>query len=104
MLNTLEKLKNLEIYLTANNANLDLVLDRTITKLLLREQSRIQHIVVRLRQEIEQFEHLYQMSSQEFYTKYNQGNMGDAMDFIEWAATIEMLANTERHIALLDVA
>ena len=28
--------------------------------------------------------------------------MGDEMDFVEWAATVEMLANVKKRIALLE--
>jgi len=55
-----------------------------------------------LQQQISQFEQNYNLLSQEFYSRYNKGEMGDEMDFIEWASTIEMLINVEKRMALLD--
>jgi len=102
MISTLEKLKCLEAYLAANSSIVDSVLDKSITKLLAREQMRMQNLIQRLQQQISQFEKNYHLVSQEFYTRYNQGKMGDKMDFVEWASTIEMLANAKKRIALLD--
>ncbi len=99
--NTLEKIKSLEAYLATDNIFVDSVLDKSITKLVMREQMRMQHLKQRLQQQISQFEQNYNLLSQEFYSRYNQGEMGDEMDFIEWASTIEMLINVEKRMALL---
>jgi len=103
MLNTLEKLKRLEAYVAADSVIADSVLDKTLTKFLAREQMRMQQLTQRLQRELKQFEQTYHLLSQEFYTRYNQGKMGDEMDFIEWAATLEMLTNAEKRMALLDI-
>ena len=50
-------------------------------------------MIVQLQQELQQFEASYKLLSEEFYARYCQGDMGDEMDFIEWAATIEMFAD-----------
>ncbi len=71
-------------------------------KLLLREQMRMQHLTQRLRLELQQFEAAHNICSEEFYARYSRGEMGDAMDFIEWAATVEMLADAERRMMLLN--
>lgn len=34
--------------------------------------------------------------------RYEKGEMGDEMDFVEWSATIEMLANVDKKLALLE--
>ena len=31
------------------------------------------------------YEQRYQMSSADFYARYQKGDMGDAADFVEWA-------------------
>ena len=33
---------------------------------------------------------------------YCRGDMGDEMDFMEWAATVEMLADAEKRLSLLN--
>jgi len=46
------------------------------------------------------FEQIYSLPSDEFYTRYELGKNGDEMDFVEWAATVEMLANVEKSLRL----
>jgi len=104
MSSTLKKLKCLEAYIATGSKVADLVLDKALTKLLAREQTRMEHLIQRLKQELKQFEQTYHLLSQEFYARYNRGEMGDEMDFIEWAATLEMLANAEKRMTLLDAA
>jgi len=41
------------------------------------------------------------LKSADFYTRYEKSEMGDSMDFIEWSATVEMLANAEKQMTLL---
>ena len=38
----------------------------------------------------------YRMSSQEFYDRFDQGEMGDDMDFIRWAGEFETLKQLKR--------
>jgi hypothetical protein len=49
------------------------------------------------------FEETYGLKSADFYTRYEKGEMGDKMDFVEWSATVEMLANVEKRLALLEI-
>ena len=101
---TLEKLRCLEAYLAADSTMADAVLDSSLTKLLAREQLRMQRLTQRLRQDLRQFETAHRLLSEEFYARYSQGELGDEMDFIEWAATVEMLADAEKRLALLSTA
>ncbi len=41
-------------------------------------------------------------NSSDFYTRHKKGEMGDDMDFIEWAATVKMVENAEKRLALLN--
>ena len=99
MITTLEKVKRLEVYLSINNA--DSVLDKSISKLLVREQMRMKQLISRLQQQLAQFEQQYHLSSQDFYLRYSLGEMSDDMDFIEWASTVEMMNNLKKRAALL---
>jgi len=49
------------------------------------------------------FEQSYSLTSSEFYTRYDKGEMGDEIDFVEWAATVEMLTNVEKQLTLLQI-
>ncbi|MCP4403940.1 MAG: hypothetical protein GY801_42370 [bacterium] len=102
MLNTLEKVKRLEQYLGIDDSQNDPVIDRTITKLLLRESGRMGALCTRLSEQIQGFEKQYDLSSLEFHDRYVRGDMGDDMDFIEWASTLDMLANAKKRLTILE--
>jgi hypothetical protein len=101
MTTTLEKVKRLEQYVAIDSSAVDRVLDMTIDKLLSRETTRMQESKARLKSQLADFEEQYGLTSDEFYTRYERGEMGDAMDFVEWSATVDMLINVEKRLALL---
>ena len=102
MSTVLSKVKRLEEYMASTNASsLDNVLELTIDKLLDRETSRLISQKARLEQQLADFELRYSLSSEEFYERFEQGELGDAMDFVEWSATYEMAANLQRRLSIL---
>lgn len=103
MVTTLEKVRRLEQYLAVDNSTVDPVMDTSINKLLIRERVRILELKERLLNQCNQFEEAYSLASTEFFTAYEAGEMGDELDFVEWAATIEMLANINKRLDLLEV-
>ncbi|MGB0386286.1 MAG: hypothetical protein ACPGWR_15865 [Ardenticatenaceae bacterium] len=98
---TLEKVRRLEQYIAVDQSAIHPVLEMTIDKLLTRETKRLLDLKTRLMKLLQEFEERYGWKSDFFYTRYEDGQIGDEMDFIEWSATIEMLANSERRLALL---
>ena len=102
MITTLEKVKKLEKYLAINDSAIDPVVETTINKLLVREYDRMVELKARLASELSLFEKRYALPSDNFYQRYEAGELGDDVDFIEWAATIEMLTNVERRLELLE--
>jgi hypothetical protein len=44
-----------------------------------------------LEHKLKKFENQYQMSSQNFYQKFQNGELGDSTDFFEWNTYYEML-------------
>ncbi len=103
MMTTLEKVKRLEQYLVVDSSMVDPVLDMSINKLLVREQARIQALKTRLLNQLMAFEQAYSLTATEFYTRYEKGEMGDEMDWVEWAATVEMLTHVENRLKLLQI-
>jgi len=104
MMSMLEKVRVLEEYLGADTVTVDPVLDMTLDKILTRERARTIESRLRLAGHLAQFERDYTMNSADFQRSFESGELGDAMDFVEWAATIEMLANVDRRLALLETA
>ena len=101
MVTTLEKVRRLEKYIAFDSSAVDHVLDMTVEKLLAREIERMRELKARLTDQLAEFEERYALESADFYTRYEDGEMGDAMDFVEWSATVEMLKNAERRLTLL---
>ncbi len=99
---TLEKVRKLERYVSTGNAAVDPVLDLVMNKLMAREKDRMRALQSRLENDLLLFEKNYAISSEAFFQRYEKGEMGDAMDFVEWSATWEMLRNTEKRLTLLE--
>jgi len=98
---TLEKVRRLEQYVELVNGQVDQVLESTIDKMLERERQRLLLQQARLESQIADFEARYGWTSDEFYPRFERGELGDNLDFIEWSATIEMARNLRRTIELL---
>ncbi len=103
MITTLEKVKRLEQYLIFSNSTVDSVLDISINKLLVRESNRMNELKTRLLNQVMLFEQTYSLISSEFFTRYEKGEMGDEIDFVEWASTVEMLTNVDKRLELLQI-
>ena len=97
MATTLEKVRRLEQYLAAEKSLTDSVLDTTLDKLLARERTRILELKARLESQCQTFE-----TTANFYDRYQNGELGNEMDYIEWSATIDMLNNLDQKLALLE--
>ncbi len=97
----LEKVKRLERYVQLTNGHVDQVLESTIDKVLDRERQRLLRQQARLESQITDFEARYGWTSEEFYPRFERGELGDDTDFMEWSATIEMVENLQRTIELL---
>lgn len=100
-MNVLEKVKILERYVAKDTNALDPVVELTIEKLLKREASRMDELRQRLLQQKQAFEEKYGLDSDEFRRRYETGTMGDEMDYVEWSATLDMLAGIENRLMLL---
>jgi len=97
----LEKVKLLEKYISVDVAAVDPVVNLAIEKLLKREASRMDELRQRLLQQMSGFEKKYRLSSEEFCRRYEKGAIGDDMDYVEWSATVDMLAGIEKRISML---
>jgi hypothetical protein len=96
---TAERLQTLaELYRQSQESDL---MDRALEKLLRHEAEQSQAQLSQLRADLAEFEQRYDLSSAEFYQRFQGGQMGDDMDYIEWASLVQMAHNLEKRLQLL---
>ena len=78
------------------------IVDLALEKLLAYELRESQRQLARLVRDLSWFEQQYDMSSDAFYGRFQAGEMGDAMDFVEWASLHQMAERLKRRIGLLE--
>ncbi len=82
----------------ADEDNLNLVLDKLLN--VISEQHR--SLLKRYQADLQDFKARYGMPSSEFYRKFERGELGDAMDFFEWAGLFELQQNLVEKIHRLE--
>ncbi len=70
----------------ADSSELELVFDKLIGGKLSEQRLKL----ARYDRDLAQFEQQYGMSSSEFYRRFENGDLGDAMDFFEWSGLWEL--------------
>jgi hypothetical protein len=95
-----EKVRRLEQYLAVDDIA-DRVIEQTVDKLIEREAARLTDLKERLERQLAEFEKQYAMKTPVFYARFERGELGDVIDFVEWSATFEMVANLNKRLALL---
>lgn len=77
------------------------LMDRTLDKLLRHEAEECQALLSQLQADLGEFEQKYQLSSAEFYRQFQAGQIGDDMDYVEWASLVQMAENLAKRLRLL---
>jgi vacuolar-type H+-ATPase subunit D/Vma8 len=77
------------------------LMERTLEKLLRQEAAQCQAQLRQLQADLAGFEQKYQRSSTEFYQQFQAGQIGDAMDYVEWASLVQMADNLHKRLRLL---
>lgn len=96
---TLEKLHRLKTLCRQGYAS-DIV-ELTLDKIIAYEISNAQKEVAELHAELQVFEAQYKISSQDFNSRFRQGEMGDDVDFVEWSAFYEMWLSVQQRLEIL---
>ncbi|MCL1470724.1 hypothetical protein [Argonema antarcticum] len=96
---TLEKLQRLETLCRQGYAS-DIV-ELTLDKIIAYEIANAQKQAAELHAELQVFEVQYKISSQDFYSRFRQGEMGDDVDFVEWSAFYEMWLSVQQRLEIL---
>lgn len=96
---TLEKLSVLEtLYRRGYQSD---VIDLTVDKMIVLECERAERELKELAMRLKAFEKNYQMRSEDFYRRFQQGQLGDSADFFEWSAVYAMHQSVEERIRSL---
>ncbi|MFQ6120000.1 MAG: hypothetical protein ACE5KE_08955 [Methanosarcinales archaeon] len=67
------------------------LIELTLEKLISNETSLIQKQINALKNKLQKFESKYKLKSSEFYEKFENGELGDDMDFFEWYAYLDSI-------------
>lgn len=96
---TLDKLRRLEdLYRRGYRSD---VVDRSLDKIIAMEKASAQCELADLQERLQAFEAQYQMPSDEFYRRFRAGELGDAIDFVEWSSFYEMWASVRERLEAL---
>jgi hypothetical protein len=80
------------------------VIDRSLDKIIVLERAAARREYTDLRERLQTFETRYQMSSAGFYQRFRAGEMGDAVEVVEWSVFYEMWEAVRARLALLEAA
>lgn len=95
-LSRLERL--IRIYETGQNSDL---MDRVLDRVFAQEAADTQAAIQRLDGDIHNYEIQYGMSADDFFRQFDAGELGDAMDFIEWGSLIMMREDLRQRLEIL---
>lgn len=79
----------------------DNYLPRSIGKIIEYEKEKTSKDIQALRKDIEIFEGKYNMSSKEFFERFEKGEMGDKEDYFEWSALFQMHRRSAERFKML---
>jgi hypothetical protein len=99
MMEALSKLDVLKDTIT-DTAQMDLVLG----KLLEITFSDYRHRLERYERDLGEFEQRYSMKSPVFYQRFEAGELGDAMDFFDWAGLYKLRQDAQEKVRRLESA
>lgn len=96
-MNTLQKLEVLKkVY--ADEETLDLAVDKLLEAVLNQHRLRLE----RYSRDLREFEERYHMDSAAFYSRFEARDLGDAMDFSEWAGLHKLYQNLQKKVQDLE--
>lgn len=95
----LDKLRHLEdFYRRGYRSD---VVERVLDKAIALERATAERELAELRERLQAFEGQYQVLSEEFYRRFRAGELGDAMDFVEWSVFYEMWESVRERLETL---
>jgi hypothetical protein len=85
------KLKRLGKYFDYNKK--DQLIKTTVDKLVAMKIDQLDKEIIELKKDLKNFEVRYSLNSEEFYSKFQRGELDDNLDFVDWIAVYKMLQN-----------
>lgn len=77
------------------------LMDRTLYKLFSTEAAEEQKAIKILRSDLDKLEERFDMESSDFFARFEEGKMGDSMDYMEWASLYQMYMRACKRLELL---
>lgn len=79
----------------------DEYLSRSIKKIAEHEKGKISQEIQLLKKDLARFEMDYKMSSDDFYDRFEKGELGDKEDYFEWSAIFQMYKRSMERFKIL---
>jgi len=99
-ISTLSKLQVLEILYRSGYQSK--MIERSLDKMIALELGHVRRELAELNARLKAFEADYQMTSDTFYQRYEQGELGDSADFMEWSSFYDMRQSVRQRLEQLD--
>ena len=80
------------------------MIDHSLEKIIALERATAQRELAEIQERLRTFETRYQMPSEDFYQRFRAGELGDAMDMVEWSIFYEMWESVRARLAMLETA
>jgi hypothetical protein len=65
------------------------------------ERGRAVRELTEIQQHLAAFEQKYELTSEEFYLRYEDGQLGDSADFMEWSSFYDMRRSLQQYLGWL---
>lgn len=78
------------------------IVENTLNKVISYQLAKYRDNINQINRELEKFEKTYKMPSQEFYQKFEAGELGDGADFFEWSGLYENVLLYEERMKKLE--
>ncbi len=88
----------IRLYETGNASEL---MDRVLDRVFAQEAADTQAAIQRLNSDIHNYEVQYGMTADDFFRQFDAGELGDAMDFIEWGSLMMMREDLRERLEIL---
>ncbi len=77
------------------------LIDRSLTKIIELERANTLKQAAELQTKLQKYETQYQMPSDTFYQRFNEGTLGDAIDYFEWSVLYDLWRSVQERLQVL---